>query len=84
MAKSFSVPTVVFDKFPIPVQAFIGGKYVDSTGNDRHILVSAVNDAVVTSELQWSNARDVDYAVDVAEEGLKLWQAMSDVSTLLT
>ncbi|RYC58834.1 hypothetical protein CHU98_g7377 [Xylaria longipes] len=78
MPQSFLKPSLDLDRYPIPTQAFIGGKFVDSTSNEKHILISAVNDATITEELQWSNTQDVDYAVEAAGEGLKAWQAMSD------
>ncbi|KAI1747965.1 aldehyde dehydrogenase [Xylaria castorea] len=80
MPQSFLSPSLDLDRYPIPTQAFIGGKFVDSTSEGKHTLISAVNDAIVTKELQWSNTRDVDYAVEAAGEGLKAWQAMSDVA----
>ncbi|KAM5352588.1 hypothetical protein ACJ41O_005310 [Fusarium nematophilum] len=75
---SFKVPELDTSRFPFPVQSFIGGKFVDSTGDEKHTLVSSVNDAVLTTELQWSNAQDVDLAVDSSRDGLRLWQAMTN------
>ena len=45
---SFKVPELDLSRFPIPTQPFIDGKVVDSTANDKHTLISSVNDAVVT------------------------------------
>ncbi|RSL43739.1 hypothetical protein CEP53_011558 [Fusarium sp. AF-6] len=75
---SFQVP--VFDTFlfPLPVRAFIGGEFVDSTSDEKHTLISSVNDQVLTKDLQWANARDVDLAVESSRKGLALWQAMSN------
>ncbi|KAI1812447.1 aldehyde dehydrogenase [Poronia punctata] len=78
MTNSFVTPDFPLDQYPIPVRAFIGGKYVDSADSEKHTLISSVNDAVVTTELQWSNSNDVDQTVDAAEEGYKAWQAMDD------
>ncbi|KAH8889091.1 aldehyde dehydrogenase [Thozetella sp. PMI_491] len=75
---TFQVPEIDLSRFPIPVQPFIGGSFVDSTDSERHTLRSSVNDAIVTEELQWSNAKDVDTAVAAAEEGLKAWQALDE------
>ncbi|KAI0467599.1 aldehyde dehydrogenase [Xylaria cf. heliscus] len=80
MPQSFSNPTFDLHRYPIPTQAFIGGKFVDSAGNEEHILVSAVNDVIITKELQWSNKQDVDDAVEAAEKGVKVWQDMSAVA----
>ncbi|KAF5702729.1 aldehyde dehydrogenase [Fusarium mundagurra] len=74
----FKVPKVDTSRFPFPIQSFIGGKFVDSPGNEKHTLKSSVNDAVLTTELQWSNAKDVDIAVESSRDGLRLWQAMTD------
>ncbi len=38
-----------FTKYPIPTQAFIGGKYVDCKDTGKHELRSSVNDEVLTS-----------------------------------
>ncbi|KAI1333044.1 aldehyde dehydrogenase domain-containing protein [Xylariaceae sp. FL0255] len=60
-------------KYPIPTQAFIGRKYVDTKGSGKQSLRSSVNDEVVTSELQWATAEDVDAAVAAAESALDVW-----------
>ncbi|KAI0184552.1 aldehyde dehydrogenase domain-containing protein [Xylaria flabelliformis] len=78
MPQSFSSPSLDLDRYPIPTQAFIGGEFLDGTSSEKHTLISSVNDAIITKELQWANTLDVDYAVEAAEEGLKAWQAMSD------
>ncbi|KAI8674033.1 Aldedh domain-containing protein [Fusarium keratoplasticum] len=75
---SFQVPVFDTSHFPLPVRAFIGGEFVDSTGDEKHTLISSVNDQVLTNELQWSNARDVDLAVESSQKGLALWHAMSN------
>ncbi|KAI3342872.1 aldehyde dehydrogenase domain-containing protein [Ustulina deusta] len=62
-----------FTKYPIPTQAFIGGKYVDCKDTGKHELRSSVNDEVLTSDLQWAAAEDVDIAVTAAESGLTAW-----------
>ncbi|KAJ3580190.1 hypothetical protein NPX13_g378 [Xylaria arbuscula] len=62
-----------FSKYPIPTQAFIGGKYVNCKNTDKHGLRSSVNDEVLTSDLQWASAEDVDAAVAAAESGLVAW-----------
>ncbi|KAF4470148.1 Aldehyde dehydrogenase [Fusarium albosuccineum] len=74
----FKVPEIDISRFPLPVRAFIGGEFVDSTGDEKHTLMSSVNDVVLTKELQWSNSHDVDLAVDSSQQGLALWQAMSN------
>ncbi|VUC27841.1 unnamed protein product [Clonostachys rosea] len=73
---TFQAPQLDLTRYQFPLQAFIGGKFVDNTGNDKHTLVSSVNDDIITKELQWSNTEDVDLAVDAAEEGLREWKAM--------
>ncbi|KAI8672808.1 Aldedh domain-containing protein [Fusarium sp. Ph1] len=75
---SFQVPVFDTSRFPLPVRAFIGGEFVDSTSDEKHTLISSVNDQVLTNELQWSNARDVDLPVESSRKGLALWQAMSN------
>ncbi|KAI8632506.1 aldehyde dehydrogenase domain-containing protein [Xylariaceae sp. FL1651] len=62
-----------FTKFPIPTQPFIGGNYVDCKSTEKHALRSSVNDEVMTSDLQWASAEDVDTAVAAAETGLAAW-----------
>ncbi|KAI0817562.1 aldehyde dehydrogenase domain-containing protein [Xylaria sp. FL0064] len=62
-----------FTKYPIPTQAFIGGKYVDCSGTGKHELHSSVNDEILTSDLQWASADDVDTAVAAAERGFAAW-----------
>ncbi|KAF9768878.1 hypothetical protein IL306_013772 [Fusarium sp. DS 682] len=75
---AFKIPDIDISCFPFPLQSFIGGNFVDSTGDARHTLKSSVNDAVLTTELQWSNAEDVELAVASARDGLRLWQAMTN------
>ncbi|RSL77593.1 hypothetical protein CEP51_008941 [Fusarium floridanum] len=75
---SFQVPVFDTSRFPLPVRAFIGGEFVDGTGDEKHTLISSVNDQVLTKDLQWSDARDVDLAVESSRKGLALWQAMSN------
>lgn len=70
--------TLDFTKYPIPTQAFIGGKYVDCKHTVKHELRSAVNDEVVTSDLQWATTEDVDTAVAAAESGLAAWAKVSN------
>ncbi|RSL51784.1 hypothetical protein CEP54_011243 [Fusarium duplospermum] len=74
----FKVPVLDTSRFPLPVRAFIRGEFVDSTGDEKHTLISSVNGQVLTNDLQWSNARDVDLAVESSRKGLALWQAMSN------
>ncbi|KAI0409690.1 aldehyde dehydrogenase domain-containing protein [Xylaria palmicola] len=62
-----------FARYPLPTQAFIGGKYVDCRDAERHELRSAVNDEVLTSDLQWATTDDVEAAVTSAENGLVAW-----------
>ncbi|KAI1356418.1 aldehyde dehydrogenase domain-containing protein [Xylaria sp. FL0043] len=62
-----------FTKYPIPTQAFIGGKYVDCSDPEKHELRSSVNDEILTSNLQWASADDVDTAVAAAESGFTAW-----------
>ncbi|KAL2687092.1 hypothetical protein Neosp_004643 [[Neocosmospora] mangrovei] len=81
---SFQVPVFDTSRFPLPLRAFIGGEFVDSTGDEKHTLISSVNDQVLTNELQWSNARDVDLAVESSQKGLVLWQAMTTLEAVLT
>ncbi|KAJ4219097.1 hypothetical protein NW759_008252 [Fusarium solani] len=49
---SFQVPIFDTSRFPLPVRAFIDGEFVDSTGDEKHTLVSSVNDQVLTNELE--------------------------------
>ncbi|KAI3328963.1 aldehyde dehydrogenase [Xylariaceae sp. AK1471] len=72
--------TVALDltKFSIPTQAFIGGKYVDCKSTEKHELRSSVNDEVLTSDLQWASAEDVDIAVAAAESSLAAWAKFSN------
>ncbi|KAJ1334926.1 betaine-aldehyde dehydrogenase [Microdochium nivale] len=63
-------------RYPLPLQAFIGGKFVDSVGNEKKELRSSVDDRVVTDALQWSNAEDVEIAIKENEKGLVAWQAL--------
>ncbi|KAJ1322893.1 betaine-aldehyde dehydrogenase [Microdochium nivale] len=63
-------------RYPLPLRAFIGGKFVDSVGDDKKELRSSVDDRVVTDALQWSNAADVEIAVKDNEKGLVAWQAL--------
>ncbi|KAI0147674.1 aldehyde dehydrogenase domain-containing protein [Xylariaceae sp. FL1272] len=65
-----------FSQHPIPTQAWIDGKYVDTKGGEKKTLTSAVNDEVVTSELQWATAEDIDVAVAAAEKGLEAWSKL--------
>ncbi|KAI0466410.1 aldehyde dehydrogenase domain-containing protein [Xylaria cf. heliscus] len=67
-----------FTKYPIPTQAFIGGKYVDCKDAGKHELRSSVNDEVVTSDLQWASTEDVDTAVAAAQSGLTAWGKLSN------
>ncbi|KAI8949683.1 aldehyde dehydrogenase domain-containing protein [Xylaria longipes] len=62
-----------FTKYPIPTQAFIGGKYVDSKDAEKHELRSSVNDEVLTSDLQWASTEDVETVVAAAKSGLAAW-----------
>ncbi|KAI0100331.1 aldehyde dehydrogenase domain-containing protein [Nemania sp. FL0031] len=73
-----SAVTLDFTKYPIPTQAFIGGKYVDCKNTEKHKLQSSVNDEVLTSDLQWAGAEDVDIAVAAAERGLAAWAKVSN------
>ncbi|KAI1423637.1 aldehyde dehydrogenase domain-containing protein [Xylaria sp. FL1777] len=68
-----SVVALDFTKYPIPTQAFIGGKYIDCTGTEKHELRSSVNDEILTSDLQWASSEDVDTAVAAAESGFVAW-----------
>ncbi|KAI1823999.1 aldehyde dehydrogenase domain-containing protein [Xylaria intraflava] len=68
------VTALDFTKYPIPTQSFIGGKHVECKNAEKHELRSSVNDEVVTSELQWASAEDVDAAVATAESGLAAWE----------
>ena len=46
---TFKTPELDLTRFPIPTQPFIDGKVVNSSVEDKHTLVSAVNDEVVTT-----------------------------------
>ncbi|GAP86111.1 putative aldehyde dehydrogenase-like [Rosellinia necatrix] len=72
------VVTLDFSKYPIPTQAFIGGKYVDCKDTGKHELRSSVNDQVLTSNLQWATSEDVDTAVDAAQSGLVAWSKVTN------
>ncbi|EXJ81384.1 hypothetical protein A1O3_07675 [Capronia epimyces CBS 606.96] len=63
-------------KYELPLKPFIHGKFVDSKGSDRLTLRSAVDDSVLTEELQSATPDDVDVAVASAEEGFKAWLAI--------
>ncbi|KAI0974625.1 aldehyde dehydrogenase domain-containing protein [Xylaria arbuscula] len=67
------VVTLDFTKYPIPTQAYINGKYVDCHDTGKHELRSSVNDEILTSDLQWASAVDVDAAVTAAESGFAAW-----------
>lgn len=54
---TFKLPELDLSRFPIPTQPVIGGKAVDSTANDKHALVSSVNDAVIITGL-YNQTRD--------------------------
>ncbi|KAH7266176.1 aldehyde dehydrogenase domain-containing protein [Fusarium solani] len=57
---SFQVPVFDTSRFPLSVRAFIGGEFVDSTGDEKHSLISSVNDQVLTNgskDLNWTDAR---------------------------
>ncbi|KAF5011155.1 hypothetical protein FDECE_2719 [Fusarium decemcellulare] len=71
--------TSFFDlgKFPIPLQPYIDGAFVDSIDGEKHTLVSAVNDQVIRKELQWASSRDVERCVAAAERGLESWSSMN-------
>ncbi|KAI0872111.1 aldehyde dehydrogenase domain-containing protein [Hypoxylon argillaceum] len=73
-----SAATLDFTKYPIPTQAFIGGKYVDCKNTEKHELCSSVNDEILTTDLQWASAEDVDAAVAAAESGLAAWAKVSN------
>lgn len=54
---SFQVPVFHTSRFPLPVRAFIGGEFVDSTSDEKHTLISSVNDQVLTNgskDLSWT------------------------------
>lgn len=46
---SFQVPVFDTSRFPLPTRAFIGGEFVDSTGDEKHTLISSVNDQILTN-----------------------------------
>jgi hypothetical protein len=46
---SFVPPDMDVTRFPFPLRSFVGGKYTDSSGENKHTLKSSVNDAIVTS-----------------------------------
>lgn len=48
---AFQPPELDLTRFPIPTQPFINGKAVDSTADDKHTLISSINDAVITRGL---------------------------------
>lgn len=52
---TFKVPELDLTQFPIPTQPFIDGKVVDSTADEKHTLISSVNDAVITRG-QWQGS----------------------------
>ncbi|OCK79497.1 aldehyde dehydrogenase [Lepidopterella palustris CBS 459.81] len=63
-------------KWPLPTQPFIHGKYVDSKGTEKLTLRSAVDDSLISDQVQVANAADVDIAVESAEQALKVWQGL--------
>ncbi|KAJ5638382.1 hypothetical protein N7490_008261 [Penicillium lividum] len=65
-------------KYPIPTRQFIHGEWVDSKRPDKKSMRSAVNDALITDDLQWASEDDVDAAVESATKGLEAWQAMTE------
>lgn len=52
-------------KFPVPTQAFIGGKYVDCKSVEKHELRSSVNDETLTSGKQYFGNRSSCSRTDI-------------------
>lgn len=49
MVTSFQVAQLDLSCYSLPLKAFVGGQFVDSVGHEKHTLISAVNDDVVTT-----------------------------------
>lgn len=66
-------------RYPLPVQQFIHGQWVDAKGSEVLRLVSSVDDSVVVENFRQADENDVNEAVVSAEKGLIQWQALSNV-----
>ncbi|KAI9832292.1 MAG: hypothetical protein M1819_004470 [Sarea resinae] len=63
-------------KYPLPTKPYIHGQFVDSKGRERLTLRSAVDDSLISDEVQCANAEDVDVAVQSAEKALPVWKGL--------
>ncbi|KAF9888591.1 hypothetical protein FE257_008523 [Aspergillus nanangensis] len=63
--------TINHDKYPIPTQLFIGGKLCDSVSPERYSIYNPVDDSLVTDQIQYAVAEDVDRAVASAQAALQ-------------
>ncbi|RFU30917.1 hypothetical protein B7463_g5432, partial [Scytalidium lignicola] len=61
-------------KHHLPTQPFIHGVYVDAQGKERLTLRSAVDDSIITGDLQCASAADVDAAVESAKQAWLVWR----------
>jgi hypothetical protein len=52
-----------FSKFPLPLQPYINGEFVDSVGAEKHTLVSAVNDQVITKGIFYLSSSETPVLV---------------------
>ncbi|KAG8162806.1 hypothetical protein KVR01_007284 [Diaporthe batatas] len=57
----------------LPLQPFIGGKYVEPRSKEKFTMRSTVDDTVITDSLHNANAEDVEVAVQAAEKAFPSW-----------
>ncbi|KAF4556646.1 Aldehyde dehydrogenase-like protein 6 [Elsinoe fawcettii] len=57
----------------LPLQPFIGGKYIEPRSKEKFALRSTVDDTVITDALHNANAEDVEVAVQAAEKAFPSW-----------
>ncbi|EUC27263.1 hypothetical protein COCCADRAFT_112171 [Bipolaris zeicola 26-R-13] len=74
-----SRPSISFDlnRYSIPSNHFIDGRWTTSKSNNTQSYASAVNDQVICEDFQWAGKDDVEDAVESAARGLKEWQSLS-------
>lgn len=49
-------PALNLTCYPFPLRAFVGGSFVDSSGNEKITLYSSVNDDIITNGLNSHNS----------------------------
>ncbi|RMZ72786.1 aldehyde dehydrogenase [Pyrenophora seminiperda CCB06] len=74
-----TMSSIEFDltRYPIPIQLFINGEWIDSKTKKTQSLSSAVNDQVICRDIHWADCEDIDYAVESAASGLQTWRAFT-------